>query len=285
MNECLFRQVVVPVLEWKLMSGQKSERQFYAETYDVCVGDWTGEIDFYQEMIKSELKAREGSVLELACGTGRVTIRLAQNNISVVGLDFSPEMLDVARSKGLNNPNIRWIKADMRTFNLAEPFDLILIPSHSFQNLNTPEDQIACLERSYHHLRSGGLLIVHLDHQSAGNYQWLSGISGDKDGVFEEAEKFEHPETQRQIQTRRAWSYELATQTAIVQTIWEEIGEDGTIIGSWDTGPIRLHCVFPFEMEHLLRRAGFDIEQLYGDFLSNELQDDSSEMIWLARKR
>ena len=69
----------------------------YAETYDICISDWPGEIDFYREIISEEVKSKKGVVLELACGTGRVVIRLVQSNLSVVGLDRSPEMLEVAR--------------------------------------------------------------------------------------------------------------------------------------------------------------------------------------------
>jgi hypothetical protein len=48
--------------------------------------------------------------------------------------------------------------------------------------------------------------------------------------------------------------------------------------------PIRLHCVFRFEMDHLLARVGFEVEAVYGDFFRHELQDDSSGMIWVARR-
>jgi hypothetical protein len=42
------------------------------------------------------------------------------------------------------------------------------------------------------------------------------------------------------------------------------------------------HCFFRYEIEHLLRRAGFQVEALFGDFYRGELTDTSSEMIWLA---
>jgi ubiquinone/menaquinone biosynthesis C-methylase UbiE len=266
------------------MEQTKSESQFYAETYDICVSDWTGEIDFCREVVDQEVKSRKGSVLELACGTGRIAIRLAQNGVSVVGLDRSQEMLEVARQKSVDNKHMRWVEGDMRSFELDERFNMILIPSHSFQNLNSPEDQVACLECSMRHLKPGGMLLVHLDHMNDGNMSWLGELTGEKKGVFEAAEQFKHPRTGYQVQTRRAWSYEPATQTAIMQTVWEEIGTGGEIISRWDTGPIRLHCVFRFEMEHLLKRVGFDIEHVYGDFFRQELRDDSTEMIWIARK-
>ena len=64
---------------------------------------------------------------------------------------------------------------------------------------------------------------------------------------------------------------------------WEEIGPDGQVIDRWERAPIRLHCVFRFEMEHLLVRAGFQIEAPYDDFFRGDLQDESTEMVWVAQ--
>ena len=131
------------------MSGSKNPRdeqvaEFYARTYDVSVPDWPGEIDFYQEMA-AEVKREGGTVLEIACGTGRVAIRLAQGGVKVVGLDRSPQMLEVARQKSAGLDHVRWAEGDMRSFELDEAFELVIIPGHSFQNLNTAQDQAACL--------------------------------------------------------------------------------------------------------------------------------------------
>jgi ubiquinone/menaquinone biosynthesis C-methylase UbiE len=264
-----------------VMSQSPDERvaEFYARTYDRSVPDWPGEMDFYQDMA-GKVKRNGGTVLEIACGTGRVAIRLAQNGVNVVGLDLSAKMLKVARQKSVGLDNIRWVQGDMRSFELGEAFGLVIIPGHSFQNLNTPQDQVACLECIQRHLIPGGFLVVHLDHQ---DLSWLGGLLRDKGGVYEAAEQFRHPESGRQIRTFRAWSYEPASQTAICQTAWEEIGADGQVVNRWQTQPTRLHCVFRFEMEHLLARVGFAVEAVYGDFFRHALEDSSSEMIWVAQ--
>jgi len=263
------------------MSQSVGERQFYAQTYDASVPDWPGEIDFYREMA-TEVKSNDGAVLEVACGTGRVAIRLVQEGVSIVGIDLSPAMLDVAREKSVGFQNVRWVQGDMRSFELGEAFGLVIIPGHAFQNMITPEDQVACLECIKRHLTPGGILVVHLDHQ---NTSWLGDLCGEKGGLFESAEQFQHPKTGRQIHTSRAWSYEPSTQTATVQMVWEKVGADGRVVDRRETGPIRLHCVFRFEMEHLLARVGFAVEAVYGDFFRQELRDESSEMIWVARGR
>jgi SAM-dependent methyltransferase len=257
--------------------------EFYAQTYDESVPDWPGEIDFYRDLA-SEVKRNGEGLLEIACGTGRVAIRLAQDGTNVMGLDLSQHMLEVAREKSKGINNIRWVLSDMCAFELGETFGLVIIPGHAFQNLNTAQEQVACLQCIYRHLKPGGSLVVHLDHQNVENFGWLGGLVGEKGGVFEPAEQFQHGRTGRQIRTFRAWAYEPATQTAICTTAWEAVAVDGQVVDRWITEPIRLHCVFRFEMEHLLARVGFSMNAVYGDFFRHPLDDKSSNMIWVASK-
>jgi SAM-dependent methyltransferase len=260
-------------------SDDRSSADFYALTYDASVPDWPGELDFYQGLV-AEVTRDGGAVLEVACGTGRVAIRLARHGARVVGLDLSAPLLAVARAKSAGLQNLRWVLADMRFFDLGETFGLVLIPGHSFQNLNSPQDQVACLKAIRRHLAPGGRLVVHLDHQDV---RWLGGLRGEKAGVFEAAEQFRHPASGRLVRALRAWSYEPASQTAVCRTTWEEVDDAGQVVNRWERGPSRLHCVFRCEMEHLLARVGFSMEAVYGDFFRHALADDSSDMIWVAR--
>jgi SAM-dependent methyltransferase len=264
-------------------SSDQRVAEFYAQTYDESVPDWPGEIEFYQGLA-SEVRRKGHGLLEVACGTGRVAIRLAQDGTRTVGLDLSSKMLEVAREKSKGIAGISWVQVDMCAFDLEESFGLVLIPGHAFQNLNTPQEQVACLECIFRHLIPGGQLVVHLDHQNVENFAWLGSLINGKGGVFEPAEQFKHVRTGRQIRTFRAWSYEPATQTAICTTSWEAITPDGQVIDRWKTEPVRLHCVFRFEMEHLLARVGFSIDAVYGDFFQNPLEDKSSSMVWVAHR-
>ena len=63
----------------------------------------------------------------------------------------------------------------------------------------------------------------------------------------------------------------------------ELLYESGGVVQTWRMELMRFDCVFRFEMEHLLRRAGFAAEVVFGDFYRNELKDDSEGMIWVAR--
>lgn len=251
-----------------------------SQFYDAAVPDWPGEIDFYRELL-SDVERQAGSVLEVACGTGRVAARLAQLGVRVVGIDRSADFLAGAQAKTATLSNVRWEKADMRSFDLGETFALVLIPGHAFQHMLTPADQVTCLENIRRHLLPGGRLVVHLDHQ---DIDWLGELCGARGGVFEPTQLVVHPQTGRRVQVYESWSYERATQTATLRTRREILDEHGSVAEVDEHDPMPLHCVFPFEMQHLLVRVGFAVEAVYGDFLRQPLGDQSAEMIWVARK-
>ncbi|HEX2063324.1 MAG TPA: class I SAM-dependent methyltransferase [Acidimicrobiales bacterium] len=108
----------------------------------------------------AELAARTGGpVLELACGTGRLTAHL-----SAVGLDIDPAMLAVARRRGV----ARLVCADMRRFRLACRFGLVAVPYNSLQLLGSDEEIVASLRVAAEHLAPGGLLALEVGDFQAG---------------------------------------------------------------------------------------------------------------------
>lgn len=249
----------------------------YSALYDITVPDWPGEIGFYRTLAQAAVGQE---VLEIACGTGRVTLPLARAGVRITGLELSSAMLAQAQTKSVGLPGVTWVQGDMRTFDLGRPFGLVIIPGHSFQFMLTPADQVRCLQCIRRHLVPGGVLVVHLDHLDFG---WLGSLRAVPPAALEFGAPVAHPVTGKLIRTAHAWTYEPATQTAGVTTVWEEITADGVVLARWKRPPMRLHCVFRFEMEHLLRRVGFAVDAVYGDFEGGALVDDSHSMIWVAR--
>jgi SAM-dependent methyltransferase len=240
---------------------------------------WPGELKFYLDLA-SQAITQLRPVLEIACGTGRIAIPLAQAGASLTGLDISAPMLDVARANAAGIPNLRFVQADMCDFNLDEVFSLIISPGHSFQHLLTIDDQLDCLACLRRHLHPGGLLVLHIDHQ---DFSWLGDLRRDLGGVFRPAEEVIDSHTGHLVRTQRAWWYQPSTQTATSLTRWQVLDGAGQSLDQWEVGPVRFHCFFRFEMQHLLHRAGFQVEATYGDFHCGELNDASTDMIWLAR--
>ena len=119
--------------------------------YDMEDASDTG-IAFYAALAQET----RGPVLEIACGTGRVSIPIARLGFSVTGLDIVPGMIERARSKSVGLP-MRWIVGDARTFDLSEQFRLIFLTGNAFQAFLTNADQEALLQRVYAHLHDEGL--------------------------------------------------------------------------------------------------------------------------------
>ena len=95
-------------------------------------------------------------MLEIACGTGRVSIPIARLGFAVTGLDIVPGMLERARSKSAGLPT-RWVEGDARDFDLGERFRLIFLTGNAFQAFLTRADQEALLGRVRAHLHDEGL--------------------------------------------------------------------------------------------------------------------------------
>jgi SAM-dependent methyltransferase len=260
-----------------------------AEAYDAetIVRD---DIPFYVELAK-EAAARGESVLELACGTGRVTIPIAQAGLNVVGLDRSPAMLDVARRKaegvdfphpnplpegeGITPENPRWVEGDMSKFELGERYGLVIIPARSLLLLLTVAEEKSCLRCVREHLVDGGRLALNIFNP---DLVLMASWMTTKQGLWRREP--ESGPTRDVLVTR---DYRTADQAIDERYIDTELSDQGAVIARVERN-LRLRYVFRYEMEHLLALSGFEVEALYGWFDKRPFDDESSEMVWLARK-
>lgn len=147
------------------MTDQRNNK--YLETanlYDYDVRNTAkDDINFYFEYAKKT----NGDILELGCGTGRVTIPFAKENFNIWGLDLSEPMLEVIKSKIENLPdkfknNIHITHQNMASFKLDNKFGMIFIPFRTFQSLTSSEEQKSCLKAVYEHLNDDGIFIVNV---------------------------------------------------------------------------------------------------------------------------
>jgi SAM-dependent methyltransferase len=108
-----------------------------------------------------------GDILELACGTGRITIPLAKAGFNVWGVDLSESMIQSAKDKRGQFPEeitnrIHLVKEDMTTFQINKKFPLILAPIRSLGILLEEKIQDACLKNIQKHLKDDGIFIFTL---------------------------------------------------------------------------------------------------------------------------
>ena len=251
-----------------------------AQLYDVAVPDWPGEIDFYRRLTE-ETSSDQRSLLEVACGTGRVTVQLASTGIQITGIDLSSEMLDHARTKSGHLANVQWVLADMRSFELGKRFGLAIVPAYSFQLLLNDNDQTACLRQIAKHLDVGARLILHLENHDP---DWLESLPTNDFTAFEPSGETIHPTTGQNIRVSYAWSHAPVAQSVAVMIRYETIDEFGQIGTSTDRGPLQMHCTSPHRLEQLLAQSGFETDTIYGDFFGAPFAKNADEMIWIARK-
>lgn len=112
------------------------------------------------------LKLKRGSmVLDLACGTGRHSIRLARRGASVLGVDVTRSYLDEARRAAKGLPNCRFVEGDMRRLPFKGEFDAAMNLWTSFGYFKKPSEDLLVLKGVARALKPGGLFLIELvDH-------------------------------------------------------------------------------------------------------------------------
>ncbi|MGH9804571.1 MAG: methyltransferase domain-containing protein [Candidatus Acidiferrales bacterium] len=224
-----------------------------------------------------------GKILELGCGTGRILIPTAAAGHTIFGLDLSPEMLARCREKLRAQPpdvqaRARLLEGSMTSFELGEQFALVSMPFRVFQHLLTVDDQLACLARIRRHLPRGGRLVFDI---------FQPNLAMLHDPAFtEEREEFPEiklPDGRRFRRASRVAAFRRAEQINEVEIITYVRHPDGRQERLASAFPIRYF--FRYEVEHLLARAGFRLQALFGDFDRSPLRADSPEMIVVATNK
>ena len=249
-----------------------------AERYDRESPGQPGDVEFYAALARDAAAAGH-PVLELACGTGRVSIPIAREGIRVVGLDRSPAMLDVARRASLDLDNVRWVEGDIADFDLPERFGLVFIPFRSFLLLTTVAEQKSCLAAVRRHVVPGGRLALNFFNPDlAVMGEWLTS----RRGSLQSLSPLRDSASGHALRRWATRSYGPADQSLDEVRLEDEVDDAGAVISRVYRN-LRLRYVFRFEMEHLLALSGFTVEALYGWFDRTPFTNASSEMVWLAR--
>jgi len=251
-----------------------------ASFYDHYSTGLPGDVEFYV----AEARRAGSPVLELGCGTGRILIPVAEARVEIVGLDRAPSMLAVARAKVAQlspkvQRRIRLVEGDMRDFDLGRRFTLAMIPYRAFLHLLTVEDQMCALRCVRDHLVDGGRLILNIFDPSL---EIIVAHRGPLGASLKLESEFVHPETGHRVLVWDTRQYEREEQLLRQYFVFEELDEDGAMVAKRFT-PLVLRYIFRYEMQHLLERAGFAIEALYGDFDRGPFRA-GGEQVWVASR-
>ena len=230
----------------------------FAPIYEDWASIMTEDVPFYVELAREA----DGSVVELAVGTGRVAREIARaTGRRVIGTDSSPAMLALAREAAdRDGVELELVEQDMRDFELEEPAALICSPFRSLLHLPTWGDRRRVFERVAAALRPGG------------RFAWNAF-------VFDPLFAAELSGTDRRHGETEIWSRSdyVPTDSRIDVTAWTR--DDRS-----DTRTVSLWWIGRSEWEGLIDVAGLEVEALYGWFDRRPFDDESREFVWVTRR-
>jgi SAM-dependent methyltransferase len=239
--------------------------------YDLEEGERSAaRIAFYCDLAKTI----GGPVLEIACGSGLVTIPLAAQGLEVTGVDLAPSMLEYARNKAeRQNLNLRWVEADARSFDLGTQFQFILLTGNAFQAFLRREDQEALLASVRRHLAPHGIFAFETRNPSGHD------LTNQPDEEFDQ--RYISVEG-HQVSVSFTQFYDPLAQ--IMYWTSYRRWNDGKQDHKKETH-IACQFTYPRELEALLHYNGFEVLQQYGDWNKETLSPSSPEIINICRAK
>lgn len=212
------------------------------------------------------------SILELACGTGRITIALAKAGFKVTGIDYAEGMLTEAREKSTQaGVAVEWVKGDMRDFNLKKKFSLIFLAANALCHLLTLDDFEASMAAVRNHLTPNGRFVISV-------FVSRNELLINKPGERFPFSEYEDPNGRGRIVVTESYEYEADTQIKRIKTHHSIPGEEVEI-----EGELNLRMYFPQELDALLKYNGFVIENKYGSEDRRKFDKNSETQLIVCR--
>lgn len=220
-----------------------------SDEYEAWSAKVTEDIDFYVGLARQS----DGPILELAVGTGRVAVPVAQaTGRRVIGIDSSPGMLEQARQKAAAaGVDIELRLGDMRDLTVDAPCGLIYCPGRSLLHVPTWKERRRVFERVARSLEPGGRFawnVFALDHQ----------VAAQLDGIHQTSP------------APHVSHYDVAENRI------DMVLDDGVTSSLW--------WATKNEWLGLIDVAGLKLEALHGGFDGSELGIDSREYIFITRR-
>lgn len=275
------------------MTATSEERQrqqelasFYGDAadYDLEYAAFTHyDLPFWEHLLTERPYRR---VVELGCGTGRITIPLARLGVArgfrIAGIDRTESMLAQARQKlAAEPPEVQQVlsfhQGDMRAWQLeGEPFDLIIVPFNVVMHLHSLDDQLAAWRCAYARLAPGGHFVVDL---------FIPSIKQLVDGIYHPpADEHRAPDGSRLVAESEERHYDATSQTQRLQRTTRYAFDDQARPARETYQEIDIHMYFPRELRLLFLHSGFEIAAAYGDYHRRPLEPGATRQIIIGQR-
>ncbi|HEY2354768.1 MAG TPA: class I SAM-dependent methyltransferase [Gaiellaceae bacterium] len=225
----------------------------WARDYDTWASEMTEDVPFYVDLAR---ESPGDTIVELAVGTGRVAIPIAQETGKrVIGIDRAPAMLAVGRERAGDLP-IDFREGDFRDFTVEEPVDLVICPFRALLHAATWADKLRVFESAAAALRPGG------------RFAWNAFVFS----PFAAARN-------HGVRQERGDLWQLVEQIPADNRIDLTRGS-----GDEAEGKVHLWWATKSEWDGLVAVSGLEVEALYGWFDRRPFDDDALEFVYVARK-
>jgi ubiquinone/menaquinone biosynthesis C-methylase UbiE len=254
-----------------------------ARLYDLDLSEDPGDVDLFRALAR-----RTGSpIVELAVGTGRIAVPLAEDGHRVVGVDIDRAMLDRARTRIAGaGPDIaarvHLVEADLvdadsdAAVASGGPYALAILGLNSILLLATVAGQRGALATMARLLAPGGVAVVDAWQPSPADLVAF-------DGRISLEWLRTDPATSREVTKKLAAWYEHLRRLVTLTTLFEE-GGPGESLSRWIRQDV-LRLISADEMVAFAEAAGLEVEQVAGDYELGPLDPGSDRVVLIATKR
>ncbi len=221
-----------------------SEYEITAEFYDRINAhvDYSGWADFIEEVFRRYCKRKPELVLDLGCGTGKLTLELSRRGYDMTGADSSPEMLARARenAEAVGDGGVLWLCQDMSAFELYGTVDCVISTCDSLNYLTDTEKLRRCLSLVHNYLVPDGIFVF--DVASRGRYRH---VYGERDFVVDGGDVY------------LGWQNSYNDRTGMATFCLSYFLRDGDVWRRYDEVQ-RQRCRSVRSIKNELSRAGFE---------------------------
>jgi Methylase involved in ubiquinone/menaquinone biosynthesis len=238
----------------------------FARVYDSIMDDSL--YDAWYDFSIRHKGEKTKKILELACGTGKLSLKFAQAGYDVTGLDFSEEMLSLAYNNTKEaGYDINLIEGDMRDLSDIDTYDMITCYSDSLCYMINREEVQEVFDGVYQSLNEDGIFIfdVHSIHQIEDIFPGYSYHENDEDFAF-------------------VWdSYPGEVEHSISHELTFFVKDkDGKFVRRDELHEERTYSIYNYQI--MLENAGFSQVQVYADFEDKKPDDESTRWFFVCKK-